>query len=165
MKYMLLRKGERKDLLKKLAAMPAFLEQRFASLSPEAAASPGPGNAFSPVEHCWHLADLEREGFGLRLRRLREEAGPVLPDFDGGRIAGERNYRMLSLDAGIAAFRRSRLDNLAVIHCLRDEEWFRSGIQEGVGKISLCNIPGMMLEHDSAHRAEIERWEKAAHLL
>lgn len=152
---------ERMDLLARLAAMPDFLEQRFASLSPEAAAAPGPDGAFSPVEHCWHLVDLEREGFAVRIRRLREEAEPVLPDFDGGRIAAERNYRSLSLDAGLAAFRRARLDNLAVIRSLGDDEWRRGGTQEGVGKISLCDIPGMMFEHDSAHREEIECWEQS----
>ena len=45
----------------------------------------------------WHLCDLEREGFGVRIRRLRDETTPHPPDFDGTRVAQQRDYRALSL--------------------------------------------------------------------
>src|SRR5262245_48438348 len=32
--------------------------------------------------HAWHLADLEREGYGERLVRLRAGGGPFLPEGD-----------------------------------------------------------------------------------
>ncbi len=135
---------ECQDLLAKLAAMPAFPETAFASLAPGEVTLRGPDGAFSPVAHCWHLADLEREGFGVRLNRLRDEVDPGLPDFEGGRIATERNYKSLSLEAGMAAFRQARLDNLAVLRSLEDEEWLRSGRQAGVGKVSLRDMPRLM---------------------
>lgn len=150
--------GESQDLFEKLADMPAFLETTFASLAPDETTLPGPNGAFSPVEHCWHLADLERDGFSVRLKKLRDEVDPELPDFEGGRIAAERNYKTLSLPEGIAAFRQARLDNLAVLRSLKEEEWRRSGRQAGVGRVSLLDIPGLMLAHDAAHRAEIELW-------
>src|SRR6266853_1399608 len=89
----------------KVQAMPDFLEASFGTVSPLEAATPGPNGAFSPVEHCWHLADLEREGYAVRIRRLLEEDNPGLPDFDGARIARERSYTSLSLAEGIDAFR------------------------------------------------------------
>jgi hypothetical protein len=36
-----------------------------------------------------------------------------------------------------------------------------NGTQEGVGKVSLCDMPGFMSQHDSAHRGEIESWKRA----
>ena len=90
MKYMRLNSIERKELLESLAGMPQYLEGCFAGLSQSEISSPGPGGSFSPVEQVWHLADLEREGFGIRIRRLISEPNPRLPDFEGGRLAVER---------------------------------------------------------------------------
>jgi hypothetical protein len=157
----MLRSEARAELFRELETMPDFLMERFASLNPEQAAAPGPEGAFSPLEHCWHLADLESLGYGKRIERLREEVEPVLPDFDGARVAREREYRKLSLAEGIAAFRRARLLNLDTLRAVEASEWERSGTQEGVGRITLCDLPSMMAEHDASHRAEIREWEDA----
>jgi hypothetical protein len=155
---MLLSRGERTALMEGLEAMPGFLAETFASLSAEEAERPGPGGAFSPVEQCWHLADLEREGFGARIRRLLDEDGPFLPDFDGARLAREREYRSRPLDEGLAAFRSGREANLALLRSVGGDQWLRAGRQEGVGRVALCDLPSMMAEHDEAHRQEIEAW-------
>ena len=160
MRYLRLGREERRALMDGLEAMPAFLAERFAALSAEDAARPASDGAFSPVEQCWHLADLEREGFSARIRRLLEEEDPLLPDFDGARIARERQYRSRSLGEGLAAFQNGRAANLALLRTIRSEQWSRSGTQEGVGRVALCDLPAMMAEHDAAHRAEIEAWAR-----
>jgi len=124
-------------------------------------AEPGPDGAFAPVEQCWHLADLEREGYGLRIARLLSEEAPALPDFDGARMAEERRYRTLSLAEGLLAFAAARRANLAALDALTEPQWSRAGTQEGVGPLMLCDVPAMMAEHDASHRAEIEAWSRA----
>lgn len=161
MQYLMLSKTEQDGLLAELQTMPEFLEASFTKISAQEAATPSAKNAFSPVEHCWHLADLEREGYAVRIRRLRAEANPWLPDFDGTRIAAERSYKSRSLAQGLEAFRVARLGNLEILRALQADEWVRRGEQEGVGAIALCDIPAMMAEHDAAHRREIEEWERA----
>ena len=146
--------------MSELREMPDFLEASFGGMPAIEAAEPGPNGAFSPVEHCWHLADLEHEGYAARIRRLREESNPRLADFDGTRIARERNYKSLSLSDGIAAFRTARLANLTLFGALDTRDWNRRGEQDGVGAFALCDIPAMMAEHDSGHRAEIEEWKR-----
>jgi hypothetical protein len=141
--------------------MPEFVGARFESVSGEEAARRGPDEAFAPVEQCWHLADLEREGFGARIRRLLEEEDPFLPDFDGARLARERDYRSRSLGEGLAAFRAEREKNLALLQAVTPDQWSRAGTQEGVGRVALCDLPHMMAEHDASHRAEIEAWARA----
>src|SRR5437867_7338468 len=158
MKYLLMTRPDRDALWRSLEAMPAFLEERFAALSAADASAPGAGGAFSPVEQCWHLADLEREGFGARIRRLLADENPYLADFDGAQVARERDYRARSLPEGIRLFREERADNLARLRYLDAAQWSRAGTQEGVGRVALCDIPHMMAEHDDAHRAEIEAW-------
>jgi hypothetical protein len=160
-KYLLMDRGSQMQLLAELEGMPGYLAEKFGGLSREDAARPGPDNGFSPVEQCWHLVDLEREGFAMRMRRLRAEAKPVLPDFDGAAIARDRNYRAKSLAEALAAFRQARTESLALMATIREDEWSRDGVQEGVGAVALCDIPVMMSEHDAAHRAEIEAWLRA----
>jgi DinB superfamily len=158
MRYLRLDRTERKALMDGLAVMADFVAARFASISAEEAARGGPDETFSPVEQCWHLADLEREGFGERIRRLLGEEEPFLPDFDGARLARERGYRARRLDEGLAAFRAEREANLALLRSVGSDQWTRAGTQEGVGRVALCDLPSMMAEHDAAHRAEIEAW-------
>jgi DinB superfamily len=161
MQYMKLTPTERQRALRNLASMREFLEESFDSLTEDEIRAPGPDGAFSPVEQVWHLADLEREGFGERIRRLQAESGPRLPDFDGARIAAERNYRSLSLDEGLRAFEAARHANIEAFRVLAPEAWDRSGFQDGVGAVSLCDMPELMRQHDEAHKAEIRKWRRA----
>jgi hypothetical protein len=138
-----------------LAEMPDFLERASSELGVDKGSAPGPGGSFSLVEQVWHLADLEREGFGERIERLQREERPHLPDFDGARIARERNYRSLGLGDGLAVFRAARTRNLEALRRLPEEAWDRSGTQENVGPIALRDIPARMADHDASHREEI----------
>jgi len=159
--YMKLTRGQQQEMLQSLTTMKAFLSETFASLTPDEARAPGPNGLFSPVEQVWHLADLEREGFGIRISRLRAETDPHLPDFDGAKIAQERDYKSLSLYAGLRSFESARQANIAVFKSLPAEAWNRSGTQDGVGPVSLCDMPALMQQHDQAHRAEIEEWRRS----
>ena len=161
MQYMKLDAIGREELLAELESMPMFLEEAFAGLCAEQITCPGPEGLFSPIEQVWHLADLEREGFAARIDRLEREPNPQLPDFDGAAVAAARDYRSLSLEAGLKAFRAARAGNLERLRRMADEAWPRSGTQEGVGRISLCDIPSMIRAHDAAHKEEIHRWQES----
>jgi hypothetical protein len=141
------------DLFDELSRMPALLS-RVAQTFPDARARARSGS-FALVEHAWHLADLEREGFGARIARLLAETDPLLPDFDGERTARERRYLELDLAQGLAAFESARAANLKSLRGLTAEEGARSGRQEGVGTIALSELPRRMREHDLAHLGEI----------
>ena len=160
MQYLRLSPAERRDRLEALAAMKGYLEDAFASLSEQELRAPGPGGAFSPVEQVWHLADLEREGFGERIRRLQAEDDPRLPDFEGDRIARERAYRSLPFAEGLRAFAAARAANLEAFRRVAPGLWERGGMQEGVGRVTLCDLPELMHRHDESHRAEIEAWKR-----
>ena len=157
MQHMRLPPKGQQQLLDNLASMLWFLAERFGALS-EDDARLRDGDVFSPVEQVWHLADLEREGFGVRIERLLNEDNALLPDFDGAEAAQRRNYRRKSLRDGMRAFARARQDNIEALARITPSEWTRRGVQQGVGPVSLGDIPIMMLEHDAGHRAEIIAW-------
>lgn len=159
MQYLALSQNAREALLRALEDMPHYLERELLGLTPEQTRQQGPDGAFSPVEQVWHLADLECEGFGSRIDRLLSEPEPRLPDFDGATVAAARHYRSLSLAAGLAAFRAARQQNLTRLRTVGPVDWNRSGQQDGVGRVSLCDMPSFMSQHDAAHRAEIAAWK------
>jgi hypothetical protein len=109
---------------------------------------------FALVEHVWHMADLERE-FAERIRRLLGEEDPFLPDFDGERVAKERQYLTLDLAAGLTAFASAREETLRRLDGIASEAGARRGRQEGVGTVSLAEMPGRIVDHDCAHVNEI----------
>jgi len=152
--------ADRESLFARLVEMIGYLETTLGGLPAEIAAQPGPNGSFAPVEHVWHLADLEREGFGERIRRILEEDDPDLPDFDGDRIARERHYLSLSLAEGMRAFRAARAGNIATLRAVPAAKWTRAGIQAGAGRILLEDLPAMMAAHDASHRGEIEVWRE-----
>jgi len=158
MKYMKLNQREKKNFLADLEAMPDFLVGAFADLPQSDLTMSGPNESFCPVEHVSHLADLEQQGFAIRIRRLQAGGNPQLPDFDGGSVAREGNYKARSLDEGITSFRAARSDNIAAFRKLAPADWLNVGDQDGVGSVSLCDIPAMMAEHDEIHRREIVEW-------
>ena len=155
MKYMKLNQLEKNSFLADLQSMPDFLVGAFADLSQTDLTTPGPNESFCPVEHVWHLTDLEQQGFAMRIRRLQAGGNPLLEDFDGGAVAREGNYKTRSFDEGIAAFRAARSDNVASLCSVAPADWLNAGEQDGVGSVSLCDIPAMMAEHDEIHRIEI----------
>ena len=157
MRYMLLSPADQQTLLEQLSGMPAFLDEAFGGMSAADARAEG-ADGFSPVEQCWHLADLEGQGYGVRIRRLLTEENPLLPDFDGARVAEERQYRSLPLGQGLQAFRDARMANVRALRSVPESDWERPGRQDGVGALALCDLPAMMAEHDAGHRAEIQAW-------
>ena len=111
---------------------------------------------FAMVEHVWHLADLETDAYEVRIRRMLAEDEPELPNFDGEAVAAKRKYRALRLRDGLKRFAEARERNLAALGALEDGQRERTGVLEGIGKVTLRDLPRLMYDHDLAHRAEID---------
>lgn len=110
---------------------------------------------FAVVEHVWHLADLEEEGYLVRIERLLAEERPRLADFAGDAVAAERRYIDQSAMPAVERFVAARRRNEARLAALMPIEWQRSGIQEGVGEVTLARLSAMMIAHDLEHACEM----------
>jgi uncharacterized damage-inducible protein DinB len=138
-----------------LRQMPDAIVQAARTLPGSLVADRPLDGGYAMIEHVWHLADLETEAYEIRIRRILEESEPELPSFDGDSIAAKRKYRSLRLRDGIRKFTEARQRNLDALAALDDSAWDRAAVQEGVGKITLRDVPRLMHEHDLMHRAEI----------
>ena len=150
---------EDESTLAELAGMAAHLADQSRRFPGESAVRRPEGDAFSFVEHVWHLADLEREGFGDRIRRLREEdvATAIYDGADAVMLSAESASGAHPLEAVEIMDRIIREVELEDHYrALTDAQRSRGGMQEGVGRVTLRDIPMRMLDHDAAHRKEIE---------
>ncbi|WP_394827839.1 DinB family protein [Pendulispora albinea] len=147
------------ELEAQLRTLPALLREMAYSITSAQSRLSGPGPApsdgFSLLEHAWHLADLEREAFAVRIARVLAEDTPELPDFDGDHEAKVRRYRERDLGTAIATFATVRTANLERLAKVAPDAWARTAIQAGVGPITLADLVCRMLDHDRAHAAEL----------
>jgi hypothetical protein len=146
---------EFETLLLTLESTPALMERAAAGMSSACARRRPAGGGFSFLENIWHLADLEREGFGIRIQRILTEETPALENFDGDRVARERNYQLRDVESGLFAFAEARRANLEALRSISGLQWLRSGIQEQVGAITLADLPRRMAEHDRSHTSDV----------
>ena len=112
---------------------------------------------FSFVENVCHLRDLEVEGYAPRISSILNEANPQLLDFDGARVACERDYNRQDVVAALNAFSNARNQNMAVLRTVADEQLKRTGELQGVGQITLARLLQMMWEHDEGHLEDLQR--------
>ncbi|HEX7150144.1 MAG TPA: DinB family protein [Thermoanaerobaculia bacterium] len=139
-----------------LASFPQLFRILVDAAPAEARNTRPAAGGFSLLEHAWHLADLEEEGYGARISLLLGETNPRLPDFRGAVVAQERRYAEQELEPALARFATARAANIALLRTVTEEQWSRTGEQEGVGNVTLAAVTAMMLQHDREHAAEIE---------
>jgi hypothetical protein len=142
------------DAIDKLARAPEAIRGAFAEMDAgKLRRKPSP-SLFSPLEDVWHLRDIEREGYLVRVGRILSENVPVLEDIDGDRMALERRYNELPLAPAIAGFAAARAESLALLTGLPTEAWARQA-HFANRVIDLQTLIDMMVEHDQGHLSSI----------
>src|SRR3984893_6461987 len=152
---MTMNRRELETLLLTLESTPVLMARAAAGLSPAAARRRPASGGFSFVQKVWHLADLEREAFAVRIRRILSEDEPTLSNFDGERIARERAYEVKEVAPGLEAFAHARRRNVETLRAVAPSDWRRGAVQDEVGLVRLEDVPRRMAEHDRAHTAEV----------
>jgi hypothetical protein len=111
---------------------------------------------WSALETLTHLRDVIVHVYGLRIRRLLYEHGPVFADFD------EESYRPASLARGesaeyLLATVIGEHEQLArLLEAVPDADWAREGRHPQFGVMSLEFLARRIGEHAEEHAAQIE---------
>jgi hypothetical protein len=146
---------EFQDVVGFLEETPESIRQLTARLArPELSWKPS-CDEFSALEQVCHLRDLEREGYAARIKKLLTENNPLLPDFDGARIAVERDYNGQDFESAFQDFALARAENVRLMKTLSPEQINRSGVLGGVGAITLRKLFLLMRDHDRSHLEEL----------
>lgn len=142
------------EALKRLQEMPAFLKQALDGATRADLELRTAPDTFCLIEHACHLRDLEREGYVVRLRRMMSEVDPVLAGFEGDVIARERRYMSQDPLAAAHEFAVARAGFLMLARTVK-EPAMRRGARFMGRSITVCDLLGMMVEHDREHCREI----------
>ena len=128
-------------------------EMRQAMADDQGYAVPQAGG-FSLVQHLWHLADVEQQGWAQRFDRLLREAEPVLPGVDGDRLAREGRYQQRPWRAAARRFEAQRRRTLqALRRC--DAAVLRRPVHFSGQPASGAEMLAAMLAHDQEHRSQM----------
>ena len=143
------------ELCAYLEATPGLLEGLAAGLSEDALRRRPAGGGFSFVEQAWHLHDVEVEGYAARIARILESDAPELADFDGLRIAAERDYNARDFAEAAAGFRAARRATVRAVEGLAEHQLGRTGVFAPSRVVTLGEVLEAMRAHDAEHRAEL----------
>jgi hypothetical protein len=142
------------SLLDRLAETPQTLTRALCELPDGKLRTRPAPESFAPIEVAWHLRDIECEGWLARMRRILDEPTPILASIDGDRLAVERAYLTLDLDAALTQFAEARRQSVEVLRTLPPHRWDWSGIFEGQ-PLTLARLAELMLQHDADHLGEL----------
>ena len=135
-----------------LESTPAWLARAAAELPEDRVRHRGTAGGFSLVEQVWHLADLEREAYAVRIRRILAEDDRC---FRTSMATGSRRSVSISVATSPkASFTLARTRNL---QRLRDVSGTSGsgGQQEGIGRVGLSDVPRMMASTTASTGVEI----------
>lgn len=145
------------SLLNQLEEMPLFLKQSVARLPLEVLRRQ-PAEDKSPLlEHLWHVRDCDADLYGLRIRRVLNEARPHLVPVDVGVWPEQRQYASRSGDVAVSEFADLRADLVKVLRNLGQDDVARVGIRADGSEINVIGLIEQMADHDRDHR-----WRMAA---
>ena len=137
-----------------LSATPTLLRELLGAMDPvKLRTKPAPG-LFSPLEDAWHLRDIEKEGYLVRIRRMLAEESPVLEDLDGDQLAIARRYNERELTPALEEFASARAESISLLRGLPPAAWARSA-HFANRTIDLRELIEMMVEHDRGHLSSI----------
>ena len=110
---------------------------------------------FSMTEHSCHLRDYEMEGVQFRIRRIVDDSEPTLADFEGERLARERDYQHQDGARAALEFANARSETVRMIERLSEAQLARTAIFGELGRITLTRLLEIVREHDMSHRDEL----------
>ena len=114
----------------------------------------------SPDEWCLneilgHLRDVEREVNLPRIKTFLNEGNPFIKADDTDVWAAERGYALEDGYKTLQDFVVARVETLAAIRALSDEDWQRTGRHAIFGPITLQEQLAFMTEHDRVHIRQV----------
>ena len=146
--------GSIQSSISQLSATPNLLRELLSAMdSVKLRTKPAP-SLFSPLEDAWHLRDIEREGYLIRIQRILAERSPVLVDLDGDQMAVARRYNERELAPALEEFACARVESIRLLKGLPPEAWARPA-RFANRTVDLRELIEMMVEHDRGHVSSI----------
>jgi hypothetical protein len=119
------------------------------------ARKPGAGK-LSVLEHAIHMLDMERDVFGVRLRRVLEEDDPKLDPVDQEHFVDETRYAGRTFRQIFDEWEKLRRANVELVEATDAEQWARRVRHPDLGKATFADVVHRWSRHDADHLRQIE---------
>jgi uncharacterized damage-inducible protein DinB len=103
-----------------------------------------------------HMRDTE-ESFSTRFETILAMDEPRFLPVNPDRWAEERQYLRNDAEEALAAFRKRREENLAVLRRLTPDQWKRGGVHATRGRMTFEDFVTLVAWHDDNHLDQIAR--------
>lgn len=144
------------DCIAQALAGPVRLREICGELDDAAAIrKPGQGK-LSAIEHLCHLHDMERDVFGVRLRRVLNESSPRLAPVSMDHHVEESRWRGRAFADLVAEWEAVRRSNIEIVAAAGSDDFERVALQPDVGRITFLQIVRQWARHDREHLRQLE---------
>jgi len=138
-------------ILAVLRSGPAALSGLVRSMSaPQWTQKPAPED-WALTEIVCHLRDTEREINHAQIKLFEVQTEPFIPRPDSSVWARERAYLMEDGPRALLDLAEARVESLAMLSRVRQEDWQRGAKHAIFGPTSFQEVVGFMAEHDQLH--------------
>ena len=142
-------------MIERLSGLGRSLQEATTGLDEEALSWRPAENKWSVREIIAHLADLESNGFAVRLRQVLQEERPLMKAIDTDARARDFGYQGQDVSRNISRLLEARSENIRLVQPALPEAWDRVGIHEHRGPMTLRQILEGMANHDQNHLRQI----------
>jgi hypothetical protein len=117
---------------------------------------PGVGK-LSILEHMTHMLDMERDVFGVRLRRVLEEENPKLDPVDQEHLVEESRYAGRTFQQVFDEWEKLRRANVELVETTGLVEWERPVRHPDLpGPATFAHVVHRWSRHDADHLRQID---------
>ena len=116
---------------------------------------PGAGK-LSLLEHMAHMLDMERDVFGVRLRRVLEEDNPKLDPVDQEHFVDESRYAGRTFQQLLEEWAELRRANVSLVESTGQADWPRPVRHPDLGKATFADVVHRWSRHDADHLRQAE---------
>ena len=135
---------------------PDALRESCSGLTEEdARRKPGVGK-LSLREHMAHMLDMERDVFGVRLRRVLEEDNPKLDPVNQEHEVDDTRYAGRTFPELLDEWAQLRRANVDLVASTQPGQWARPVRHPDLGNATFADVVGRWARHDADHLRQIE---------
>jgi len=138
-----------------LRGSPAGLSNILSNISDEIWTLRPQQNEWSLTEIVCHLRDVEIEINLPRIKTILTEENPFIPGVDSDSWANERGYFDQDGSTAFDAFVESRIETLALLDQLENQDWSRPVRHAIFGPTDLHEIVHIIAGHDKLHARQV----------
>lgn len=143
-------------LLGRLAAFPAWLQERLRAPDVDWCCKPAEGE-WCLTEVMCHLRDVELEVHQPRFEAILSNPGAFLPGAVADEWVDERAYFRQHGPTALAQFLAARDETLALLPAHDSALWQRQGEHSFFGPTTMHELLNLVVQHDQAHREQVEK--------